>query len=81
MFMSPLDTFEIVQQLAILKLSDDLCLHVKNSGGQGGVVSRTWFQKGWVPSGDGSFVPSGEWREKSYLVIDSLLGQFSSGLF
>jgi len=39
--MSPLDTFEIVQQLAILKLSDDLCLHVKNSGGQGGVVSRT----------------------------------------
>jgi hypothetical protein len=31
MFMRLLDTFEIVQQLAILELSDNLCLYVKKN--------------------------------------------------
>jgi hypothetical protein len=39
MFMSPLATFEIAQQLVILKLSHDLCLFVKNNGdGKGSFI-------------------------------------------
>ena len=33
MFRSQFNTFEIIQQLTIFKLSDDLCLYVNNNAG------------------------------------------------
>jgi hypothetical protein len=77
-FMSPLDTFEIIQQLVILELSDDHWLYAKNNGG--------WYPEHDVKRGQSQLVRGVSYlveskRKKSYSVIASLLCQFSSGLF
>lgn len=53
MFLSPLDTFEFIQQLTIFNLNNELWRYVRNNGA---VVFRTWFQKSGISSSKGSVV-------------------------